>query len=990
MEKTPRKSPRLNKSVVIVDSPPISSRPSGISNEFIVINSSSSYKVQQKDDYGADTKSKGKEKLVEDHYPHDSDFEDGIPLSKRLRVNNDQYSKNVDGGSVSKGMNGLSKKWTRFVNNKRKKASQVPLKIKKKQSRWCSYVNVNVFVDITKLLEKIGSVHLFKESPFGYLLGLSQLKVQPQIIRCLVHHLANNRDDMFVFDINGKEMHFGLREFLNSTFKLLSRYFPNAVDKVLKADFIRVFKEDGTFILSSPPQLSHIPKDHFLCVESGQYITYLWGNLSFFNLRHSISSQMAKDPDYVKFEGFPLALQIWFYECCNKVDGSIAIRKSNRTPRIFNWDISKNKIYFDHLQKGMFRKYGNQYTFEDLVFMDEELHIIESKNLIVLTDMPFNKKSKRDRYVRQNQNLQTHSVVRQNVKDLPHSSAQKVGSDPRLSFNKDLQKIAQEVVKVRNELEKLEKNVDAKFVEMKAFMDSSFKYIIQELKSLRNDVSTNKDLGGERVVVEDQRKGNVDVQNEHLQDCGDKDGVQTPSSFRGVSVDFEINRKTPTLDDFVMPNMRESQLVALETGQTYVSSLVDVESENICVTPLEVAKAGKTKFNQFGAIEGENTFISPVQHVRTKIPGKYAQSPYTNLSESGGTSVNTVKYCLWRHSFVNYKGFDMYIEVILQFKKWVDSKLSKKRGKKTSFFTAASNPIDLPFEFGVGRVDLMDWFHLFSLSRAALDKIGFIVVTEICDFVLWGQLFLHVDVIMYYLRKFCKYGPDNSARVTTIDPFFISWVVQIYDAWEANGKDESLISIHHEVAQYIRGDRILANIPWVDVDHVCIPVNSSAAFHWFLVVFSIRKRCLYIYDSLNGYGVKHTNAVTSLVKKKSRMIHLFLVATDYYALRKDIDWNTDVHYVGRPVGDPLVYGNRENIPQQCDNSTDCGLYTCAFAEYVCRGDRNVSMLGLNAENLRLRFGALLWEYGKMKIDTESVSEDEASNQGRRSNRRVKE
>jgi len=31
--------------------------------------------------------------------------------------------------------------------------------------------------------------------------------------------------------------------------------------------------------------------------------------------------------------------------------------------------------------------------------------------------------------------------------------------------------------------------------------------------------------------------------------------------------------------------------------------------------------------------------------------------------------------------------------------------------RKTSFFTAASNLIDPPFEFGVGRVDLMDWFH---------------------------------------------------------------------------------------------------------------------------------------------------------------------------------------------------------------------------------------------------------------------------------------
>jgi len=80
--------------------------------------------------------------------------------------------------------------------------------------------------------------------------------------------------------------------------------------------------------------------------------------------------------------------------------------------------------------------------------MDEELAIIEAENLTVLTDIPFNKKSKRDRSVRQNENLQTHCVVRQNVKDFPHSSAQKVGSDPSLSFNKDLQKIAQEVMKV--------------------------------------------------------------------------------------------------------------------------------------------------------------------------------------------------------------------------------------------------------------------------------------------------------------------------------------------------------------------------------------------------------------------------------------------------------------------------------------------------------------------------------------------------------------
>ncbi|KAH0655202.1 hypothetical protein KY285_030084 [Solanum tuberosum] len=132
----------------------------------------------------------------------------------------------------------------------------------------------------------------------------------------------------------------------------------------------------------------------------------------------------------------------------------------------------------------MFRKYGNRFIFKDIVFMDDELAFIEAKNLSVLIDLAFNKKCERDRSVRQNENLQTHSVVR----------------DSSMTFNKDLQKIAQEVVKVHNDLKKFEKNVDAKFVGMKVFMNSTFKHIIEELKSLQNDISTNKDLGVERIT----------------------------------------------------------------------------------------------------------------------------------------------------------------------------------------------------------------------------------------------------------------------------------------------------------------------------------------------------------------------------------------------------------------------------------------------------------------------------------------------------------
>ncbi|KAK6779980.1 hypothetical protein RDI58_022164 [Solanum bulbocastanum] len=66
---------------------------------------------------------------------------------------------------------------------------------------------------------------------------------------------------------------------------------------------------------------------------------------------------------------------------------------------------------------------------------------------------------------------------------------------------------------------------------------------------------------------------------------------------------------------------------------------------------------------------------------------------------------------------------------------------------------------------------------------------------------------------------------------------------------------------------------------------------------------------------------------------------------------------------------------------QDDTFIDCGLYTCSFAEFVCHGDMDIFMSIFDAENLRLRYEALLWNYGKRKIDTDTVSEDDTFLQG---------
>ncbi|PHT63576.1 hypothetical protein T459_32585 [Capsicum annuum] len=98
----------------------------------------------------------------------------------------------------------------------------------------------------------------------------------------------------------------------------------------------------------------------------------------------------------------------------------------------------------------------------------------------------------------------------------------------------------------------------------------------------------------------------------------------------------------------------------------------------------------------------------------------------------------------------------------------------------------------------------------------------------------------------------------------------------------------SCITPEHHVSQYIRGYKLLANIPWDSVDNIIIPVNVSELFHWILVVFQIRHRCLYVYDSMMG-GDVHSNNVLDHVRFLSTMISMFLVATNFYGKRSDID-----------------------------------------------------------------------------------------------------
>ncbi|KAH0698571.1 hypothetical protein KY284_012786 [Solanum tuberosum] len=138
------------------------------------------------------------------------------------------------------------------------------------------------------------------------------------------------------------------------------------------------------------------------------------------------------------------------------------------------------------------------------------------------------------------------------------------------------------------------------------------------------------------------------------------------------------------------------------------------------------------------------------------------------------------------------------------------------------------------------------------------------------------------------------------------------WVDNIEKQWRDSNYDIRSISPDHDVGQCIRGFKLLANISGDRLDDVIIPVNVSTSFHWFLVVFRIKFRCLYVYDSIRG-GALHKENVNILVDKLATMIPLFLTSTKFYGKRLDLYANKLPEYVDNSQSNPLEVKHMTNV-----------------------------------------------------------------------------
>ncbi|KAH0692729.1 hypothetical protein KY285_019826 [Solanum tuberosum] len=90
-----------------------------------------------------------------------------------------------------------------------------------------------------------------------------------------------------------------------------------------------------------------------------------------------LHTKIKHDGKYFRLYGFPLALQVWFYECCSNFDEEIAVKVSHHIPRILNWKTKKDFPRLSYFAKGMFRDDNNPLVFKNITPTPMELKILE-------------------------------------------------------------------------------------------------------------------------------------------------------------------------------------------------------------------------------------------------------------------------------------------------------------------------------------------------------------------------------------------------------------------------------------------------------------------------------------------------------------------------------------------------------------------------------------------------------------------------------------
>ncbi|WMV53922.1 hypothetical protein MTR67_047307 [Solanum verrucosum] len=692
-----------------------------------------------------------------------------------------------------------------------------------------------------------------------------------------------------------------------------------------------------------PDNEYQITNRDFYLVESGQFNSYPWGLDVYKKLSDSVRHELKSTHKYYRLGGLPLALQIWIFECCSKVDEDIAIRVANSIPRILNWKTIAESPWQKYIEKCLFMPTKNK--FENIVASEDEVskcRLPEPRdyNAEILNW------SLKDQVNENNKALEEKIDLGFNeIKEFVVNSNKQLLEDISLLFAKN----GGSSSVIREAMEPSKKQAGETFSGGLDFNGAFSPYV---------NASVNESRGHDAHVMRSN-------QNEESQVLKASVRFADVENFERVSSKIEEDIAGIAIEKVLSEVVADINVQEVADVNTVGAQPYDATED--CQKPLhtlddfifldedlsQINKTEESYLKKRAPVDQNKKKVTPKKRGRKKNPGKLITSPYTQHFESGGTLCVTRQFFETKHPFSYATGGDNESDLIDSFIKWLYMG-TKKRGKKP--YTDALNVISPAFELGICNVAERHWF--FKLAHSG---------QEWCD--------EHIDVIFYYLRKKGKYEVNSNVRFTTTDCVFKTKITtsffQLCDAHE--NKKNYKVKDSDDIARYICGHRLLASTSWDKVDYILFPLNIKEGCHWILVVFDIVQRSLEVYDSFPARGgVKFE--VKNIVEMLSIVLPYYLSVVKFYDKRPEL--KATPKYSGIDEFEKIEFHFiTKGVPRQQDDSLDCGVFVAAFAEFVSNGQHILNQQ-VKADILRKRFGAILWEYARRKQASDLQSEDE--------------
>ncbi|XP_059281050.1 uncharacterized protein LOC132034698 [Lycium ferocissimum] len=815
--------------------------------------------------------------------------------------------------SAKKGKNG-----SKFML---KRPPTAPVRIK-------AYMNQKIRDDLRdKLTDE--QFEMFENTIFGKYLDMPvESEIQCQLFKCLmIRELKRSSKDAFVIDINGTELTFTLFDF--------------------------------ALIIG------------IKCYD------YTWGKEAFDDLIVSVHNRMQKILQFYCLRGFPYAMQVWIYECCSNVDPNLAVKTGNRIPRMLNWKTINTQPTVSLLMSRMFREgvSKDHINFRNIVPLTNEVEELGLRPFFVARPVshtqiqetedeyadfstttphvaaakekerkdasksPPRKKSRKMSTaplpVENRQSTIQQTVIPPSVPtgvSVPVQPVQSKGKETvgtsthRASVDDSSTNKSDDIKSLREDFNKFKQDfLDAfKFVftELKDFrlaMDEKLTMLLENKKLNQN---SEKDDGHEKQADNGNGSGDtVKVSTEEILEGGDLSGEQKISdecpavetAKETVEEKKESDDSNDTeviaqvLADIAKNDPKEQVTPQKNVGNTSFNDFVDPGAKVCDVQPIyewllpDEALPSQTPGKEIA--KGEETEKGIILHPsvpRTIRPEKYHASPW--CTEFGSNSGKQLMPLFdKKHPFHQFPITDVLdLDVFEEFCEWLNKGLLKRHDAKKNYEdhyrkNMAAFEDGVQYDFVVTTVKDKNWFYLLSM-----------------DGQLWNDE--HIDVIFYYFRKKGKYDMNNNYTFTNVDCVFKQHFDVCYHAFHNVGTQTDVANEESTLIDYVKGHRLLANVPWHTVDNVLIPFNIKEENHWVLVVLSFLDRRLYVYNSY--HSARHAAVVRTEVEKLATLLPHFLNMSGFFVNRRRLSLVKDTTSNDKGQMDTLDVVYVENLPQQ--------------------------------------------------------------------------